>query len=141
MNSLIYIVEDDPLVAEWVEELITKEFGSGMEARLIGTHSSFLKEFKNIANDPPGCIIMDFMLQWSDEATSDGPKKLNSFLTAGIECYRMLMNDPRTKGIPILIYTVLDKADIRDLPRHAPYLRKDAPDEKLVDWVRAALNP
>lgn len=104
------------------------------------THHGFLEKFEEIAERRPSCIILDLMLPWTDTEISAEPPSLDSFMTAGIECQKKLRGDERTSKVPVLIYTVLDRGDLPGLPAGTAQLRKDAPDAKLLGWVREALS-
>jgi CheY-like chemotaxis protein len=133
----IYLVEDDPLQVDWVREILTNEFGGSLEIGVINSETQFLEKFDEIATKQPACIIVDVMLPWTEAKMNQSgrPKDIGTFQDAGLRCVAKLSGDGRTKAIPVLLYTVLDKNDII-LPLGAHYMRKDAPDPRFIQKIR-----
>ena len=138
-KRVIYVVEDDPFQAEWIVELLQKEVGDQVEVKLITTHYGFESSFDTIATDQPAAIILDVMLQWTDTDVAREPAKLDSYRRAGLDCCNRLAKDPRTRKVRVLLYSVLDRNDVRGLPPGTEYLRKDSKDSVLIAWVRGVL--
>ena len=136
----IYVVEDDYGQAQLTIVALEDSFGDSIDIVHIATHHKFREKFEEIAANLPLCIILDVMLPWSDTAIAEEPPSIESFLTAGFQCCEQIRNDPRTTKIPILIYTVLDRSDIKGLPKNVDYLRKDSADQRLIDWVKGAFE-
>jgi CheY-like chemotaxis protein len=139
-KKLIYVVEDDYLEAEFTLGLLQETFGDSVETEHIATHHAFLTKFEEIAKRQPACIILDVMLPWTDTEVTDQPSTLDSFMTAGVQCRNKLRVDGRTTNIPVLVYTVLDRGDLQGLPEGTTYLRKDAPNHRLIEWVKEAFS-
>jgi hypothetical protein len=137
-QPILYLVEDDDFQAESLCELIGEKFPS-IEVKRIATHSGFKKQFEQLAEDQPVCIIIDEMLKWKNDSISEAPRDLNSYLQAGTDCRLQMLSDPRTDRIPALIYSVLDPSDVK-LPRDTKFLRKDSHESKLIQWIKGALD-
>jgi CheY-like chemotaxis protein len=135
----IYVVEDDPFQAEWIIELLQQKFGDWLEVKPITTQYGFETAFETLAADQPVAIILDVMLQWKDTDIAKEPAKLDSFRRAGLDCWNMLAKDPRTRKIPVMLYSVLDRATVRGLPPGIEYLRKDSNDRELIAWLKGVL--
>src|SRR5262249_31926326 len=104
-TAVIYVVEDEYLQALYVIDLLKKKFESQVDVRRISTEHEFRTKFEEIAVSEPFCIIMDVMLQWAKTAVAEHGEEVDSFLEAGLRCRDMLLNDSRTKRIPVIIYT------------------------------------
>jgi CheY-like chemotaxis protein len=129
----ILIVEDDKLQFNFIKDALTRiETSSIVRIRRIVTELEFRKTFEEIADDKPDVIIMDIMLRWTDPSPEmDLPPAdiaNEGFFRAGVRCEKMLAEDARTKEIPIMIYSVLEKTDLEgELPQRPQisYLDKD----------------
>ena len=63
--------------------------------------------------------------------------ELNVF-RGGTRCYELLQRpDRRTKDIPVIFYTILDREKV---PAGVPYVKKSADTAILIDKVRKALG-
>lgn len=129
----ILLVEDDYLQSEWVCETLGQAFPQG-ELTQIYTESQFRTQFEEIASNGFDVIIMDVMLRWADPSPDmpELPPDISpgDFYHAGIRCRQLLIDDPRTRRIPVLLYTVLEKAD---LPPNVEYLPKGADYSPLIE--------
>src|SRR5664280_2491859 len=104
---LILLIEDDPVQAELMEKAIGERFG--VETFRIATEWDFLAGLDDIAQRAPGAIVIDVMLRWADPAEQMPPtpvdyKKVGGYRRAGLRCKKKLMEDPRTRAIPIILY-------------------------------------
>jgi CheY-like chemotaxis protein len=138
MSRVIYVVEDDYLHREWIVTTLRQNFND-LEVKEIKTHSGFESSFKTIADDHPAAVIMDVMLQWKDDAVAKDAENLESYRRAGLECARMLAKDPRTAKVPVIFYSVLERANLRDVPKGAIYLSKGSKARDLIACVKGAL--
>src|ERR1017187_3901603 len=141
----ILIVEDEKLQAQWLTENLVQAFpGSSIES--FGTESTFVSHFEDIAAAPPDVIVMDVMLRWADP-TSDlqmPPDEVQheGLFRAGLRCKSLLANDERTRDIPVVLHTVLERADLQgDLSSRSPvfYAHKDEI-EQLIHLIQAAVH-
>lgn len=144
----IYIVDDDPLQSSWIYQNLQQVFSRAKIVR-ISTEHEFRSRFEEIANSPADkLIIMDVMLRWTDPAPNlpTPPEDVlrESFYRAGLRCCRLLANHKETENIPVILYTVLEEADLGDdlsaLPSTVSYLPKESDAQPLIDKIRMLLN-
>lgn len=138
--NIIYIVEDDSLQADYIENLLRTECRFEVEIRRIVTESEFWNRFDEVAVAKPACIIMDILLQWSYAEVARETHAVGSYLTAGLRCQKKLAEDPRTKSITVVFHTVLDRSDIPNIPRNVLYLRKDASDSRFMGVIEEIMK-
>ncbi len=144
----ILIVEDQENQYEFIEKSI-KEEGAFRELSIsrIVTEYDFRENFERIASLKPDVIVMDVMLRWTDPMRSmpippQEVKEQGKF-RAGIRCIRMLASDHRTRDIPLIIYSILEKEDlISDIKEfsHARYVLKDFSASRLVSAIRSLVR-
>lgn len=140
----ILIVEDDPVQSDFIEHAIKeeKEFFD-LQIKRISRESEFRNNFGEIADYKPEVIIMDIMMRWADPAPDmqTPPKEIRDqgFYRAGIRCIQMLSDDERTRDIPIIIYSILDKEDLEEEMKNflqARYLSKDFDARKIINMIK-----
>ena len=142
MRDSILSVEDDALQSEWIRQTIATRFP---DARLnqISTEYEFESKFEEIASKPPKLILLDVMLRWTDPAPNMPPRpeevKQGGIGQAGIRCERRLKADPRTKNIPVILYTVLQTGSLQ-LPAHVTHLQKNADPSELLRRISETLQ-
>jgi CheY-like chemotaxis protein len=153
----ILIVDDDYLQAEWTIERLKKSF-SNSKIEWIETEHDFRSRLDEFAAKPPDVIVMDVMLCW----TRPGPNmpewpedvEKEGFYTAGFRCEKLLSSHKKLKGVPLIFYTVLERADLIERQykfvdssrvylqkSHRAYLRKESEAEPLVDLIRQLTKP
>lgn len=124
----ILIVEDDEPQFNLVKSGLERIKGfSNAKIQRIATELDFQKKIDEIAQNKPDIIIMDVMLKWT-YPSRDMPPSPGDMDRAGIRCEKLLSGNSRTKNIPVILYTVLSKDDLKDeLPerRNVRYLDKD----------------
>ncbi len=139
----ILIVEDDYLQARWIHDRLKEGF-PGAELVCINTESEFRSRFDEIAELPPDVVVMDVMLRWADP-TPDltlPPKEIQQegFYRAGLRCERRLAGDERTSQIPVILYSVLERADLStelmNLPKHVQHLPKQSDLTPLIQKIK-----
>lgn len=112
----ILIVEDDHLYADWLQSVLEKHF-RGAEFRRIGTESEFRNGIGEIAAHPPDIVILDIMLRWTRPSPNMPPMPSEideeGFYRAGFRCERLLREHEATKNTPVILYTVLEKNDLK----------------------------
>jgi DNA-binding NarL/FixJ family response regulator len=137
----VVLVEDDFLEAEWAQRLLEESF-PGASIDVIRTEKEFRLVFPKIASNPPDVVILDMMLPWTDidDAGPSSDKPDGSFVNAGARCLSLLRADAHTANVPAVIYTTLDRMDLVDVPAGVVYVRKDAPDERLVRVIKNVLS-
>src|SRR5437764_1140450 len=132
----IVLVEDDHLQAEWVESRL-KATIPDVKVKKISTESEFYSQLDEIADARPDVFIIDVMLRWADPSPTmqDPPNEVleNGFYRAGLRCKEKIMEHEKARGIPIILYTVLEELDLesalRNKPSNVAYLRKDSEPE------------
>jgi CheY-like chemotaxis protein len=139
----ILVVEDDHHQAYWIGTSLLEGL-PGAQIRRISTELGFRSRLADIADDPPDVIIMDIMLRWTDpspdlqEPPADVRK--DGFYAAGLRCERLLAENERTSGIPVIFYTVLEESDVHQkqptLRENVHYLPKESDPKPLIDKVR-----
>jgi CheY-like chemotaxis protein len=139
----ILIVEDDEpqfnLVKSGLERI--KGFSDARIER-IATELDFQNEFHKIIENKPDVIIMDVMLCWTHPAR-DMPPEPGDMDRAGIRCEKMLANNEETKNIPVILYTVLSREDLKDdLPnrQNVRYLDKDFNSSSIAKEVFSVIS-
>jgi CheY-like chemotaxis protein len=140
----ILVVEDDYLQADWICKRLKRALHS--EVHRISTESQFRKQLKQIEDKRPDVVVMDVMLPWTDPSPNIEPPPPEvleqGFYRAGVRCTKLLAENKKTKDIPVILYTVLERADLEDqLKEFSPgakvaHLRKDSDDDRLIDLIR-----
>jgi CheY-like chemotaxis protein len=113
-GALVLVVERDPHVRE-LEALFLKEAGFAVE--FAGDGASALERARKLR---PHLVITEIMVPRLD----------------GLALCRQLKNDPETRGVKVLIFSVLSaSARAREAGADA-FLRKPLAEQRLVDTVR-----
>lgn len=143
------IVEDDKFQYSHIKDAITKIWSfrnSKKRIERIATESEFIDKFESIAGEKPDVIIMDIMLRWSDPAPDMRlpPPEIaeQGFFRAGVRCERKLAADPRTRNIPVIVYSILEKKDLEGEVTQRPevsYLEKDFGEVELSSKLEYCL--
>lgn len=143
----ILLVEDDYIQAEWIHRTLEDAF-PGVNVSHIETEFKFRSSLAAITNNPPDIVILDVMLRWDDpgpqlqpappDVTSEG------FYRAGLRCQKLLAQSNPTSTIPVILYTVLERADLaadlEGLPNNVIHLRKDSDQGSLIRLMRSWLQ-
>lgn len=142
----ILLVEDDPFQADGLEQSLATELKHA-KIEIMTTEAEFRRSIAAFKKDPPHVVVIDGMLRWSKpsedavlpfENTSDYDPKL-----AGVRCIRLLLAEPETRELPVLLYSVFDPGSIgfgaAQLPPHVEYIRKESDDKLLARHVRSLL--
>lgn len=90
---------------------------------------------------------MDIMLRWSRPGTRvpEPPPEVRAegHYRAGVGCCQLLWEDPRTKGIPVVTWSVVEREDwgskMGPLPPNALVIPKSSNLDEVVRGIRAAL--
>jgi CheY-like chemotaxis protein len=129
------LVEDDLTQRDLISEALKREFPE-LELWPIATESEFRDSLDEIGKNPPALIIMDVMLRWCDpsEQMPAVAPDATDFSRAGVRCCHLLKNNPKTKAIPIIVLTVLDKNGL-DLPPYCFHVPKTSDLRALIDAV------
>jgi len=142
----ILIVEDDYLQADSIYEKVKQAFR--LAPQKISTEQQFRTQLNEIEKQPPDLIIMDVMLRWTDpspdlDIESTPPEVLHQgFYRAGVRCGRLLADSEILRRTPIILYTILERADLEnDLKElsgrlRIVHLRKESDPDPLIQLIR-----
>jgi len=147
MSGKILVVEDDYLQSEWLIEKLKEEFPD-YEIELLCTESDFYRYHAGIVNaeKKPDVVLMDVMLSWADPSPNmpEPPEevKQKGFYEAGLRCRNMMISDPKTRDIHVVLYTQLENSDLReaDPGNNYMHLRKDANIVPLLQKISSLLE-
>lgn len=141
----ILLVEDDHLQVQWIKEGLLRSFPSAT-IEVISTELGFRSKLPELAEDIPAIVIMDVMLRWTDPTpdlqTPPEEVKKEGFFRAGLRCARLLSEQPSTRDIPVILYSVLERSDIATDLKNEPnvhHLRKDSAYEPLARRIQELL--
>ncbi len=146
MTSIV-VVEDDHLQAEPLAEHLECEFGA-VSIRTLRTESEFRGALPAFRTDRPDLVVMDVMLQWTKPSPNQPvpPPDVveGGYFRAGLRCAQLLLDDERLRGVPVILYTILERADLerggRSLPSNCTYFGKNSELDALVRHVRSRLR-
>lgn len=142
----ILIVEDDYLQSELLA-VDLKEAIADAEISCVETESAFRSWLASVTNDMPDVVIMDVMLRWAFPSPDmpDAPPDVRSEMhyRAGLRCQRLLAENAATAAIPVILYSVLEREDLRaDLeatPGNVMYVSKNSDFKQLVRTIRSCV--
>lgn len=107
-------VEDDHLLADQVEQEIAREIPTAKIDR-IRTEFEFRERMHELIAEPPGVVILDIMLRWTDSAPSMPTRppdvEKSGRFRAGIRCLELLRK--QNSNVPVILFTVLEKTDLK----------------------------
>lgn len=139
----ILVVEDDSLQADAIISILATTFPRDT-VELIRSEYEFRTKVADIQNHMPGVIVMDMMLPWCTPRVDIPPPPedvlRDGFFRAGFRCQKLLEGNEKTKEIPIIFFTVLEKGDLRpqlrDQSKEVIYLQKDDKIDPLITLIR-----
>jgi DNA-binding NarL/FixJ family response regulator len=141
----ILMVEDNFAIGEPIRDEIQRAFGSAV---WLETESDFRVAWDDIAANPPRAAVIDVMLKWDilrREKRVRPPEAANMYL-AGVRCAEMLLTDARTKDVPIVLFSVRDRADLAtelDCLKQmgsVTYLQKSSEPSQLISLLRQLIG-
>ena len=142
----ILLVEDEFIQANTICNDLKSHFPS-IDVDRIKTESEFRTRFSSIASNPPDLVILDIMLKWTDpQPNIDYPDevKIGGAYRAGLRCLKILIQDERTSGIPVILYSNLDWVNLGDefksLPPNVVFSGKKTDANRFIDLVRSLLQ-
>ncbi|HRI45647.1 MAG TPA: hypothetical protein PL089_13870 [Ignavibacteria bacterium] len=142
----ILIIEDDHLQSKLLIKQLNHEF-KDCTIELLETESDFIKKFPMIEKNPPDLILIDIMLRFqnpSRDMIKVIPSDRKGFYRAGIRCKQDLNQSEQTKSIPIILYTVLNKADLEidllNLNNQFQHISKDKDTSILFRQIKKMLK-
>ena len=117
----VLIVEDDYIqwgaLREALEKALRRKIPE-LRVERIATEERFRAALADIVRNPPDVIIMDVMLRWADagERLPEAPEEVRreGYRRAGVRCRRLIADNPATRDIPVILYTVLEESDLRE---------------------------
>ena len=141
MKLKVLLIEDDYLQRKSVKKALERE----LDAEVItkSDEYEFVRDFEQIAEDPPHVAVIDNMLRWAspareipdppNEATAKHPEN------GGVRCGQRLMQDARTSHVRRIAYSVLGKEDLDSgtvLPDSTLLIVKEHDIHNLIDEVK-----
>jgi hypothetical protein len=114
---------------------------SGVKITILRSESEFRTNFSAVLREGVSLFILDCLLRWASPETGNIGESPGPFQKAGIRCARLICEDPRSRDIPVIIYSVVDAANIRayQLGENVLSLQKSSGDEALVRFIRSVL--
>jgi CheY-like chemotaxis protein len=142
MNKRILLLEDDDFHRDLIEDRIRRRWrDTSFEYKSIANEKAFFQTFDQIVAAGFDLVIIDQMIPYtSADDESDDPQALAlDAFRGGARCYERLREDERTKAIPVVFYTILDRERV---PEQAVYVKKtgDAEMTELLGTVGSVLR-
>lgn len=140
----ILLLEDDYLQAESIENELHQKIRNA-EVVVLKTESEFYSYLDELAANSevkvPDVAILDVMVPWetpTENMTKPPPEiRTEGSYRAGIRCVKKLLNRGETKGIKMILYSILEKEDIaqdlRSLPKGVTLVTKRQDLDELID--------
>jgi hypothetical protein len=140
----IAVVEDIEQQADWLCNALDKRYPAYALQR-VRTESEFRGSIEGLRLDPPALAIIDMMLRWSDPAPKmpAAPAEVNDDgRRAGLRCVKLLREDARTAGVPIIIRTVLEDIDFEEgeIPAGVSFVTKESDTSELFRLIEEVLG-
>jgi DNA-binding NarL/FixJ family response regulator len=147
MPPTFVIVEDDHLQQGPLEENLLDAF-PGAQVTVLGSEHQFREQLPQLIESPPDLVLMDVMLRWAlpSPNTPEPPTEVTEggYYRAGLRCASLLLADQRSRMVPVVLYTILERSDLeRDspgLPANSSYVGKSSDIEVLLRKVRKLLG-
>lgn len=111
----VVLVEDDYLQAESISAWL-REAWPHVEIDRIETEYEFRSQLTSLSAHPPDVVIIDVMLRWNNPSLAfdkppDEIQREGSY-RAGLRCVELLKQNVDTERVPVVLYSVLDEADV-----------------------------
>lgn len=147
MAPYIVIVEDDHLQEGPLQEHLGGTV-SDADIETICTERDFRTRLPALRERVPDIVIMDVMMRWTFPAPDAVPPPADvatgGYYRAGLRCARLLADDPVLSGVPVVLYTILERSDLeRDgesLPSNSTFVGKHTELDVLSRKVRDLLR-
>ncbi len=118
MPLRIWLLEDDEPQADVIIARLTDAYGSaGLALTYLRTEAEFVSQLDQ-SGAAPDVFIIDMLVRWTDPApeaemvpTPDEVQR-DGYYRAGLRCIRRLRAKKETERSPVVLYTVLDRADL-----------------------------
>jgi DNA-binding response OmpR family regulator len=134
----IVSLEDDEPFWDLMKDALVDAF-PGIELSWIRTESEFRERLEKFAAAPPDLFILDVMVKWADPAenmplpTEDVREE--KYYRAGLRCRKRLAQNSATSSVPVILFTVLEAADISKLPQGAIFVGKSGDFRELITAI------
>ena len=139
----IVIAEDDKYQREQFARILGQVFLEA-DITLFRTEKEFREGLEKITMETPDIVILDIMLRWTDPSldgdTMPPDVKAGKFFGAGFRCQGLLERGDRTRDIPVILYSVLERTDIEGelagLPTNVRFVPKAVTLYNLIAAIR-----
>lgn len=147
MAPYIIIVEDDHLQEGPLQEYLTSTV-TDADIETVSTELDFRTRLPALRQRRPDVVIMDVMLRWTFPTPNACPPPADiaadGYYRAGLRCARLLADDPALSGVPVVLYTILERSDLerdgQSLPPNSTYVGKHTDRDVLSRKVRDLLR-
>lgn len=147
MPPAFVIVEDDHLQRGPLEDHLRAAF-PGAQVTTLGSEHQFRECLPQLVASPPDLVLMDVMLRWAlpspNAPTPPADVTEGGYYRAGLRCANLLLADERSRSVPVVLYTILERSDLeRDspgLPENSSYVGKSSDIDVLLRKVSALLR-
>jgi len=147
MAPVFVVVEDDHLQAVPLADYLDTSF-EGAQVITLGSEHEFRTHLPKMRKEPPDLVLMDVMLRWTfPSPTAPSPPEdveAGGYYRAGLRCANLMHGDQRLRGVPVVLYTILERSDLeRDqasLPPNTSYVGKSSDIDVLMRKVRSLLG-
>jgi DNA-binding response OmpR family regulator len=136
----VLLVEDNKAFGDEIYQSLKRTF---REVVWLETESDFRAAFDELAYNPPEVAIIDVMLRWDTprrEGMRPRPPDVPNTHSAGFRCVQLLERDERTQAVPVVLYSVLDHADVADemhgIRGKVSFLQKTSSPEELIALIQ-----
>jgi hypothetical protein len=139
----IVSLEDDEPFWDLLNETLESEFRD-IHLHWIHTESQFIEQIPDFIKNPPDLFLLDVMVKWADASAEmpTPPKAVEAgkYFRAGIRCRMRLLDHPKTKFIPVVLFTVLEQEDmeqvVKNLPENTWVTAKTGDFQKLIAIIK-----
>ncbi len=137
--------------SESIEKTLKQKFLNA-EIVPLDTESQFYSYLDELAVNPtlsrPDIAIIDAMVRWENpsENMRKPPKEVSQegFHRAGVRCVKKLLARQETKGIGIILYSILEKEDLaqelNNLPGKISFVTKKEDLDELIEKIYSILR-
>jgi hypothetical protein len=148
MTPLIVVVEDDHMQEGPLEDSLQEAF-TDAAVETLRTERQFRERLPGLVEHPPKAVVMDVMLRW-DSPRRDSPLPPldvaeGGYYRAGLRCAHLMAQEPALRGVPVLLYTILERSDLerdgQSLGVNVTYLRKSSDLGVLIRKIRELVRP
>lgn len=141
------VVEDDHLQEGPLAEHLEFVFGDAT-VETLSTEEEFRAHLPALRTDVPDLVVMDVMLRWAnprpDPTAPPEDVVSGGYYRAGLRCAGLMLDDAALRGVPVVLYTILERGDLeRDgmtLPPNTTYVGKSSELDVLIRHIRSRLR-